>query len=218
MIKESAFYKILSAIHIVFFTSILCFGMIYLSAGFLMLPCFAAVYKIGKDYLFKKLDITDSIIRMYFRYFKASIKLMKYFPVNLIMMANIAGMLVTARQDNLLYSILCLTVTAFLLVFVLYIAGYYTFVDERINLIEVMFSVFIRPFLMIPIFIIMVLCIFFFSLAVAIGLLLLGTFFLFAIEVVVYMQILLLKKAFGKLEEDEYAYLLHKPGKNSKKR
>ena len=218
MIKESAFYKILSAIHIVFFTSILCFGMIYLSCGILMLPCFAALFKIGKEYIYKKLDITDSIIKVYFRHLKSSIRLIKYFPINIILMINIAGMLVTAKFNNMLYSILCLSVTAFLLVFILYIAGYYTFVNEQINLIDVMFSIFIRPFLLIPIFIVMVLCIFFFSLAIAIVLLLLGTFFLFALEVMIFMQMLLFKKAFGKLQEDEYDFLLHNANKKSKKR
>ena len=67
MIRETPIYRILCAIHIVFFTSLLCFGTICLSGTILMVPALGASFLIGKDTLYRKLDITDSIIKTYFK-------------------------------------------------------------------------------------------------------------------------------------------------------
>ncbi len=214
MIRDSIFYKVLSAIHIVFFTSILSFGLIYLSFGILVIPSLAATFFIGRDYLYKKYDITDSIIKVYFGYFKKSLKLMKFIPVYLIFLINIGGMLVAGKSENMIYSIVCLSFSAFLLTFVLYIAGYYTFIGKEINLVEVLFIMFLKPYLLIPVFIIMILCIFFFSLVFMAVSLIVGGFFLFVLEVIIFIQVLFYKKACDKLGEEEYAFLI--TGKNKK--
>jgi hypothetical protein len=214
MIRENLLYKILSNIHIVFFTSILCFGTIYLTGTLLLIPAFAAVFCISKDFLYKKLDINDSIIKTYFKYLKAAMKLIKFIPINLIMILNIAGMIISANLNSMLYSIICLSITAILFLLVLYIAGYYSFVDEKVDIMEVVFSMVMKPQFVLPIFIVLVLCIFFFSFTIMIILLVAGTFFLFAISVVIFINMLYYKKALGKLDEkDEYAHLINVTGK-----
>jgi hypothetical protein len=213
MIRESLFYKILSAIHYIFFTSLLCFGIIYLSLGLLMLPALGAVFKIGKDFIYKKLDITDSIIRTYFRYFKSSLPLVKFLPLSIIMLVDIAGMLAAAKSQNMVWGILCLSAVACMLVYALYAAGYHTYVDDAVNPVEVLLAMFLKPYFLMPVFVIMVLCVFFFSLLFVILSLLLGAFFLFAVEVTIFIQMLLFKKASRELEEDEFEYLFQKRSK-----
>ncbi len=92
MIKKSVFYKVLSAVHIVFFTSILCFGMIFLSGSLLMVPSLCAAFQIGKAAMYEGLDITDSFVLAFFRNFKKFLGMERFVPVNLIMLLNLAGM------------------------------------------------------------------------------------------------------------------------------
>lgn len=216
MIRENLFYKILSAIHIVFFTSILCFGTIYLTGTLLMLPALAAGLMICKDYLYKKLDINNSIVMTYVRYLKGSLKLMKFVPINFIMILNVLGMLNAMNSDNFIYSVICLAITVILLLLILYIAGFYTFVSERVDIIEVMISVIIKPQLALPVFVILVIGVSCLSIALMFILLLTGAFFLFTLSVLIFMNLLYYKKAIGKLsEEDEYYHLI---GNRQKKR
>lgn len=212
MMKESAFYKILSAIHIILFTSMLCFGCIYLSAALLMLPAFGAVFKIGRDYLGRRLDITDSIVRTYLRYFKASLGLMKFVPINLIMLFNVIAMMVTAKSGKWMYSVVCLSIAALLMVFLIYIAGYHTFVDERVRLMDVILCIFLKPLYAVPVFMITVIGIFSFSGTMMIIIFFTGTLLLFAEEIVVLLQLLFYKKFTGKLKGDEFEYLMNGQG------
>ncbi len=211
MTKSTLFYKILSAIHIVFFTSILCMGTIIITGTLLMLPAIGAVFLIGKDALYKKLNVNDSIIKTYFIYLKTAMLLLKFFPVNLIMILNVAGMIIAAGTNNTIYAVVCLTFVSFLLVFMFYIAGYFAFINNKVNLMDSFFCMLLKPQFLIPIFAIMVICGFYFSIAMLIILFLTGTFFLFAIEVVIFIQTLYYRKLIGNLDEDEeFAYLITK--------
>lgn len=209
MTRESLFYKILSGIHIVLFTSILCFGMILLSGTLLMIPVLGATFQIGKDAIYKKLDITDSIIKTFFLYFKDSFTLAKFIPVSMILLLNVAGMIQAARAGIMLYSVACLAIIAMLIVFMLYVAGYYTFVDKKVKCMNVIICMLLKPQFLISIFIVMVLCAFFFSGTMIRILIFSGSFFLFVLEVMIFIQTLTYKKVLGTLTEDEeYAYLV----------
>lgn len=214
MIRETLFYKILSAVHIVLFTSMLCFGTIYLSGTLLMMPVLGAAFKIGKDAIYKDLDINDSIVKTYIRYLKSSFKLVKFIPINFIIFINVAGMLIAAGAKNMMYSVICLVLISFLLVFMLYIAGYYVFVDEQVSIIDVLYSILLKPQYLLPVFIIMVLSVFFLSGKLLAVLFFCGAFFLYALIIVIFIQMLFYKKALGKLEdEDKFAYLINRQGK-----
>lgn len=216
MIRENLFYKILSGIHIVFFTSLLCGLTILLSGTILLLPAFGAIFQIGKDYINKELNINDSIIKTYFVYLKDSLTLLKFFPVNLLVILNVIGMYVAFNTNYMIYAVLCLAVISFLFLFMLYICGYYVFVDKKVNLIEVAICMVLKPQFLIPLFAILVVFNVFVSLKVLAVLLCTGSFFLFALEVVIFIQSLYFKKLNGNLsEEDEFAYLVY--GKKKKK-
>ncbi len=211
MTRESLLYKILSGIHIVFFSSLLCFGTIFLSGTILLLPALGAAFLIGKEAIYKDLDINNSIVKSYFTYLKSSLSLIKFLPINLMIALNIAGMLLLGKRENIIYSVICLMITAFLLAFLLYTAGYYTFVNPKVNLQEVAIGMFLKPQLFIPVFIIMVLGVAFFSGILLVLLLLSGAFFLFVLEVLIFIGLLSFKKLAGTLDEkEEYAYLVNR--------
>lgn len=215
MIRENLFYRILSAIHIVFFSSILCFGTIYLTGTLLMIPALAASLMICKDYLYKKLDINNSIVMTYLRYIKGSLKLMKFLPINFIMILNIFAMLYSIKSNYFVYSIVCLTITVLLLLLMLYIAGFYAFVNEKVDIIEVVISIIIKPQFALPVFAALVIGVSFFSITLMFLLLLTGAFFLFALSILILLNMLHYKKVIGTLsEEDEYYHLIG----NTKKR
>jgi hypothetical protein len=212
MTRESLFYKILSAVHIVFFTSILFFLTVLLSLGFLLLPALGAIFLIGKDVIYKEINITDSIVKTYFVNLKHSLHLMKYIPVHLIMLLNLAGIYLWAGADKMIYSVLCLAMASILLVFMLYIAGYRTFIGKNIDLIEITCIIFIKLPYFILLFVGVVCLLYFFSDIIMFILIPTSTFFIFVLEAVIFIQILLYRKTLGTLsEEDEFYYLTESP-------
>lgn len=217
MKRESLLYKILSAIHIVFFSSICCFGIIFLSGTLLMLPALCAAFEIGKGVLRKKIDITDSIIKTYFTEFKNALGMLRYIPVNLLLLLNIAGVMYGGLNETLMYYVVCIMITAFLLTFCLYLAGYRCFVEREFKLVDVAFACFLKPMFLIPLFAGMVLLVFYFGAVPAVILFFTGTFFLFAVEVVILIHLLYFKDMFGKLsEDDEFQYLIKRGSVKSK--
>lgn len=209
MMKKIPFYKILSAVHIVFFTSILCFGIIFLTGTLFLIPALGAAFRIGKMVLYDELDITNSIVRMYFRSVKESLHLEKYVPVNLLMLLNMVGMWAAIRMDAIIYFVICMVILAMLLTLSLYIAGYDTFVGQQFLLEDVGAAMFQKPLSVAAVLIVMILCIYFFSGMLAAILICMGTFFLFVLEVVIFVAMLYHLDWLGKLdEEDKFAYLI----------
>jgi hypothetical protein len=214
MTRESFFYKILSGVHIVFFTSLLCGLTMLMSGTLLMLPVLSAAFFIGKDVIYRKININDSIVMTYFKYLKESLPLMKFIPINLIMLLNAAGMFMAVKANNTIYSVVCLAFISFLIVFMLYIAGYYVFVNKNFNALEAAVCMLLKPQFLIPVFAVMVVNSVFVSVTLLIILLFTGTFFLFALEVIVFIHILYFKKLTGNLgEEDDFAYLVNRERK-----
>jgi hypothetical protein len=184
------------------------------------MPVLGAAFLIGKDAIYKDLNINDSIVKTFFRYLKNSFCLLKFIPIQLIIVLNLIGMTAADRVNNKMYSVLCLSFISFLFVLMLYISGYYVFVDKKVNVIEVVIGMLLKPQILIPVFIIIVLCTSLFSFAFMVILLFTGAFFLFAIEVLILIQMINYKKVTGMLDEkDEFAYLAEnsKLHKNAKK-
>lgn len=214
MKRESLFYKILSGIHIVFFVSMLTFGITFVTAGILMIPAIAAAFQMGRDQLYKKLDISDSTIGVFFHYLKHTMKLCRFIPINLIFLGNLVAAFATIQLGKTAYAVWFLCAMAFLLVLIFYLAGYYTFVDEKVRLTDLLISMFYKPQFLIPLFSIMVLVVCFFNGTVAAILFFAGAFFAFAVEVVIFIQMLYYRELLGTLDEDEeFIFLVKRKGK-----
>lgn len=208
--RDSILYKILSLIHVFFFLSILCFGTIFLSLTIMMVPAVTAAFLIGKELIYKEYDITDSLIKKYFRYLKESLHLMKYAGINLVAALNIGGVFLGIKMEQMVYCVLCLAITAILYTLVLYVAGYYTFVDKKFTLVEVFICMLYKPGLLIPVIILMILLIFFFRMTIAKILLVVGAFPIVVLEMVIFLHTLHYRKLRGVLpDDDEYAYLVN---------
>lgn len=218
MIRKVPFYKILSAIHVVFFTSILCFGGIFITGSLLLFPLLGASFRIGRDVLYDDLDVTGSIVGLFFRYLREALHLMKFLPVSLILILNMLGIWASARLGSVWNSLVCMVILAFLTVFALYTAGYDTFVGGKFTLADVAVAMFLKPLSVVSLLILMILCIYFFNSTIGVILLFSGTFFLFVLEVVIFVTMLYYLKITEQLDgEDKYAYLVDGKKKGWKK-
>ena len=216
MMKSTILNKILYAIHITFFSSILCFGIVFLSGGLLMIPAFAAAFMLGKSIIYKEFDITDSVIKKYLIYFKESLHLMKYVMLNVIILLNMGGVMIGGAYHMEGYTIICLCIVAILLMMVIYLVAYDVFIDKKFTLTEVAVCMLYKPAYMIIIFMLMVLAIFFFSIRMACVLVFSGTVVLFLIELLTFLHMLHYRKLCGKLEGEKYASLVMGKDKNMK--
>lgn len=209
MIKKVPFYKILSGVHVVFFSSVFCFGTVFLSFTLLMIPALGAVFQLGKDVLYGEIDITDSVAAKFFCYLKDAMGLMRFLPVNLIMLLNIAGIWVAVKLHIPWILFSCLAIVSLMLTISLYIAGYFAFVKEKFSLAEAAVAMMIKPLSVMSIFAIMILFTYFFSGILVTILMFMGTFFLFVTELVIFITMLHYLKMCGQLDlEDKFAYLI----------
>lgn len=215
--KDSILYKTLSMIHTIFFLSILCFGTIFLSLTILMVPAFTASFMIGRELIYKEYDVTDSLIKKYFHNLKETLPLLKYAGINLIAALNIGGIFWGIKMEQTIYSVMCLAITAILYTLILYVAGYYTFVDKKFTLVDVFICMMYKPGLMIPVIIAMILLVFFFRMLAVKILLVAGAFPMLVIEVVIFLHTLYYRELRGELQEDKYAHLVRKDAGDSKK-
>lgn len=216
MMKSTILNKILYAIHITFFSSILCFGIVFLSGGLLMIPAFAAAFMLGRSIIYKEFDITDSVIQKYLIYFKESLHLMKYVLLNVMMLLNMAGVMIGGTYHMEGYTIICLCIVAILLMMVIYLAAYHAFIDKKFTLAEVAICMLYKPAYMMIVFMLMVLGVFFFSIRMAAVLVFAGTVVLFLIELLTFLHMLHYKKLCGKLEGEKYASLVIEKNKTIK--
>ena len=212
MMKSTILNKILYAIHITFFSSILCFGIVFLSGGLLMIPAFAAAFMLGRSIIYKEFDITDSVIQKYLIYFKESLHLMKYVLLNVMMLLNMAGVMIGGTYHMEGYTIICLCIVAILLMMVIYLAAYHAFIDKKFTLAEVAICMLYKPAYMMIVFMLMV----FFSIRMAAVLVFAGTVVLFLIELLTFLHMLHYKKLCGKLEGEKYASLVIEKNKTIK--
>lgn len=210
MIRENLLYKIMCGIHIVFFTSILCATVIVCSGTILFLPAIAALFPIGKDVLYKRINISDSIIKMYVRALKSKLRLVRYLPINLLFLLNYLGFSYAARMNLTILAIACIVLMALLLTLTLYIAGYDEFMEEKGDTVTALMAMFSQPQYLVPVYSITILFILFFNGYLALLIALCGSFFLIALEALVFLQFLRFKLLFHIEDEDtqQFAYLV----------
>lgn len=209
MIRENLLYRIMSGIHIVFFTSLLCATIILGSGTILFLPAIAAIFPIGKQVLYKKININDSIVRSYLHQLRGKLSLLRYIPVNLVFLLNYVGFRYATSQEMNLLAILCIASMAFLLVLMLFIAGYDEFMEEKGNIITALMAMFCKPPYLLLIYVAALLLVLYFNFYFLICFCVCGTFFIMALEMLIFMQFLFFKKLFHIEDEDtkEFAYL-----------
>ena len=201
MIKENRIYKTLVGIHVVFFTSLLCFGITYLSGTLLMIPALCATFHIGKMIFYRKLDINDSIIKNYWIKFKEGMKMLKFLPFQFIIILNILSIIINKELGIMSY--FSMAIVAFLGVYLLYACEYYTFIDEQMGYTDVLIYMFYNPFYVVTLFILSLLGLLYMNIGILKWLLIIGSVIVFIIEFLMVVQVATYKKAFKLFKEDE---------------
>ena len=201
MIRESKVYKVLCGVHVVFFTSLLGFGLTYLSASILLLPSLYGVFYIGKEIFYGQFDINNSIIKTFWSAFKKGVALLKFLPFQLIIVVN--GISVLMNTYNALMGYFSMVVIAFLITYLIYACHYYTFVEQEVHYTDVFVYMFYNPLYLCMLFILSLLALVFINGNVLVLLLFCGSTFIFVIECFLVLHVLFYKKTLGILEEED---------------
>ncbi|MGN0637177.1 MAG: hypothetical protein ACI4J0_02300 [Huintestinicola sp.] len=122
MKKKLDLSTFMAAIHLTVVLSAVCFGTIYLSLSILTIPALTAAFVIGKDVIYKQFDVHDGLLKRFFKELRASLGMMKYFPLQLLVLLQTAGMY-GAEKTGLTYlsypMLICISFVCALIVYVI---------------------------------------------------------------------------------------------------
>ncbi len=208
--KKNSFVRILSFIHLVFFLSVFCFGTIYFTFGILAIPALAAAFSLGKGLIYDTYNVYDSVFKDYLDSLKNNMHMMKYFPLELLLVLQIIGIrLLTSDSIPLeqttkqLLSYCMLACAAFVLTLAVYLCVYHVTYEQCPKLINVIIAMLYKQYCFLPIWIANILIICYMSLTLAVILLFLGAAVLIVYEAVAFIDIMLFRKLKGELTEEE---------------
>lgn len=203
MKKKLDLSTIMSMIHLVFFLSICCFGTMYLTVSILTIPSLTAAFVIGKDVIFKRFDVNDDLVKRFFSELMANMRMMKYFPIQLLIFLQAAGIYASEKtgMTGLVYPMVaCISFCAALIV---YAAACRVFVETPMSITEIIITMLYRVQYFLIIWVLMILCVLFFGTVMLEIFFFAGALLLMAIETVAFLDILAFKKASDKLTEEE---------------
>lgn len=203
MKKKLNLSTLLSMVHLVFVLSIFCFAASYLTLSILALPALTSAFRTGRDVLYREYDVYDSVVKTFFRNMKAEMRMMKYFPLQLFIILQAAGMYAVNRVGMQILLVPMLICTAVLLTVIVYIITYHVFVTELPQITEVVIVMFYRIQYLTIIWMLMLLVTMFFGMKLMIFFLFVGALALFAVEAVAFLGIMSFRKLKGDLTEEE---------------
>ena len=90
----------MSAIHLIVVLSIVCFGTIILSLGILLIPALTSAFIVGKDVIYKRYDVYDGLVKRFFSGLASEMRMMRYFPLQLIIIIQLAGIYAAEKGNN----------------------------------------------------------------------------------------------------------------------
>ncbi|MGN0667084.1 MAG: hypothetical protein ACI4KF_11245 [Huintestinicola sp.] len=203
MKKKFDLSTLLSMIHLVFVLSIVCFSVTFLSLGILAMPSFTAAFILGKEVLYKQYDVYDSVVKRFFSEMKRAIKMMRYFPLQLLIILQTGGMYAVGKVGMSYLMVPMLAFTAFLLTLLIYIITYHVFYREFPHIPEVLIAMFYRIQYLLIIFVLMLLAAMFFGTIMMIVLFFAGALILFLLEATAFLGIMAFKVLRNDITEEE---------------
>ncbi|MDE6593551.1 MAG: hypothetical protein K2K57_10890 [Oscillospiraceae bacterium] len=192
-----------SAIHLIAVLSAVCFGTIYLTLGILTLPALTSAFLVGKDVIYKRFDVYDSLAKRFFRQLKEEMGMMRYFPLQLIIIVQLLGMYAAGRVGMLPLAYVLLPCMAFLMTLVIYIIAYHVFYEKKPDVIRVIIAMFYRVQYLMTIWVLMILVSILFQTSMLGILLIIGEVFLLLLEAAAFLGITAYKRAKGDLNDDD---------------
>ena len=197
---------ITSAIYLISVLSIECFAVIYLSLGILLLPALTSAFLIGKDVIYRRFDVYDSITKRFFGQLKKQLVMLRYFPIQLIMIMQALGIYASNKIGSHFLLYLLIPSIAFMMTLVVYLITYHVFHKKMPEITEVIIAMFYKVQYMISVWVIMLLVLYFLRPAMLGIFLIAGEIMLLGTESVAFIGITSYKKAKDELGEEDTEY------------
>ena len=197
---------IMSAIHLIVVLSVVCFGTIILSLGILFIPAMTSAFIVGKDVIYKRFDVYDGLVKRFFSGLVSEMRMMRYFPLQLIIFIQLAGIYASEKTGMNFLMYLMLACISFILALIVYVIAYHVFYSPKPAITEVLIAMFYRVHLFLLVWVAMLLITALFSVKLMGVFMFLGTIFVLLIETVAFLGILGYKKLRKELTEEEKEY------------
>ena len=197
---------IMSAIHLIVVLSIVCFGTIILSLGILLIPALTSAFIVGKDVIYKRYDVYDGLIKRFFKGLVSEIGMMRYFPLQLIIIIQIAGMYAAEKVGMGFLIYLMVACISFVLTLIVYVITYHIFYNPKPEVTEVLIAMFYRVHFFLLVWVAMLLITTLFSVKLMGVFVLVGTIAVLLVETVSFLGILGFKNLKKDLTDEEKEY------------
>lgn len=206
MKKKLTLTSIMSAIHLIVVLSLVCFGTIILSLGILLIPALTSAFIVGKDVIYKRYDVYDGLFKRFFKGLASEIGMMRYFPLQLLIIIQLAGMYAAERVGMTFLMYLMVGCISFVLTLIVYVITYHIFYTPKPTVTEVLIAMFYRVHFFLLVWVAMLLITTLFGIKLMGVFLLVGTAALLLIEVVSFLGVLAFKNLKKELTDEEKEY------------
>ncbi|MBQ5320010.1 MAG: hypothetical protein J6K17_13020 [Oscillospiraceae bacterium] len=197
---------IMSAIHLIVVLSLVCFGTVILSMGILLIPALTSAFAVGKDVIYKRYDVYDGLIKRFFKGLVSEIGMMRYFPLQLIIIIQLAGMYAAEKVGMNFLMYLMVGCISFILTLIVYIVTYHIFYSSKPTVTDVLIAMFYRVHFFLLVWVAMLLITTLFSVKLMGVFLLIGTIVVLLVETVAFLGILGFKNLKKELTDEEKEY------------
>lgn len=203
MKKKLDLSTIMSGIHLIFVLSIVCFGITYLTLGILALPALTSAFSAGREVFYGEYNVYDSVIKKFFAGMKKEMRMMRYFPLQLLIILQTAGMYAVGRVGINMLFVPMLICSSFILTLLVYIMAYHIFYSELPKITEVLIAMFYRLRYFLLIWVLMMLTAMYFGTVFAAVLFFAGAAAVFLLEGAAMLGILAFKRLKNELSDED---------------
>lgn len=197
---------IMSAIHLIVVLSLVCFGTIILSLGILLIPALTSAFIVGKDVIYKRYDVYDGLVKRFFSGLASEMRMMRYFPLQLIIIIQLAGIYAAENVGMSFLMYLMVACISFVLTLIIYVITYHIFYNPKPTITEVLVAMFYRVHFFLLVWVAMLLITALFGIKLMGVFLLVGTIFVLLVETVAFLGILSFKNLKKELTDEELEY------------
>ena len=194
---------LMAAIHLIVVLSLACFGTMILTLGILAIPAMTSAFIIGKDVIYKRFDVYDGLLRRFFSEMFSEMKMMKYFPMQLLILMQLAGIYAAEKMNMQFLAYLMIACISFVLTLIIYTITYHIFYKPYPTVTEVLIAMFYRVHYFTIVWVAMILLTIMFGVKMLGVMLLVGTAAILLIEVVAFLGIIGFKKLKKELTDEE---------------
>ncbi|MGL5384097.1 MAG: hypothetical protein ACRDCN_06545 [Tannerellaceae bacterium] len=173
---HSNFYKILGWIHVSVVFSLIFSLFTLASAGFLFLPLLAVGFELVKVISERGFDPHLRVIPYMLQHLKRNLRLFRFNGVYIVFVLNVIGTMLGILTQQALIMYLCSVFSVLTCIFIIYLAFYTTWIQERCTLLDVFIFMFYKIRYVVTLFIFLLSCVYF-SQGIIVGILIFLNFF-----------------------------------------